>query len=272
MSPGLWIYLGVLVFCFGACIGSFLNVCIYRIPRGESTISPRSHCPHCSAMIAWYDNVPLISWFALRARCRRCGGPISPRYVLVEVLTAALFLLIWLKYGADGRTPVYWLMTGGLILGTFVDLEFMIIPDRVTLGGMAAGLVLSALVPALHGQVVAREGFAYAVLGLAVGSGLLWLVALAGKWIFKKDAMGFGDVKLLGALGALLGWQAVLFCIVVSSFIGSFVGIGLVAAGRREWQSRIPYGPFIALAAGVWILGGADAWHAYFAWLYRPRV
>ncbi len=266
----LQIYVMVLVFAFGACIGSFLNVCIWRIPREESIVHPRSRCPHCGVTIAWFDNIPLLSWLALRARCRHCGGRIAIRYFLVEMLTATLFLLIWLRYGADGRTPVYWLMTGGLILGTFVDLEFMIIPDRVTLGGMAAGLLLSLVVPGLHGETVVREGFARAVLGLVVGAGLLWLVARGGTWLFKKEAMGLGDVKLLGGLGAFLGWQAVLFITIVSSFVGAFVGISLVLAGRREWQSRIPYGPFIALAAIAWILGGSDLWHAYFAWLHRP--
>ena len=266
-----FIWLSLLVFFFGACVGSFLNVCIYRLPREESVVKPRSHCPHCGALIAGYDNVPLVSWLVLRARCRHCRGAISPRYFLVELLTAALFLLVWLKYGLDGRTPVYWLMIAGLVLGTFIDLEHMIIPDRVTLGGCVAGLVLCPLVPRLQGQLTAWAGFTSALLGLAVGAGLLWLVSVAGRLVFRKDAMGLGDVKLLGGLGALLGWRAVLFIVMVSSLVGAFVGIFLILKRGREWQSRIPYGPYLALAAVLWVLGGREVWNAYLTWLGGVR-
>lgn len=266
-GPLFWAYCSVLAFFFGACVGSFLNVCIYRIPREESIVAPRSHCPHCGKPIAWYDNIPLLSWLVLRARCRACGGPISPRYVLVELLTAVLFWLVWRTYGLDARTPVYWLVVGGLILGTFVDLEHLIIPDRVSLGGWVAGLVLSPLVPALHGVATAREALMSSAIGLAAGAGSLWLVGVLGKAAFRKDAMGLGDVKLLGGLGALLGWRAVLFIIMGSSLVGSLVGLGLIVGRRREWQSRIPYGPYLALAALVWILRGRVWWDAYIAWL-----
>lgn len=265
-------YFTVLIFLFGACIGSFLNVCIYRIPREESVVHPRSHCPHCNQLIAWYDNIPLVSWTVLRARCRHCRGPISPRYVLVELLVALLFVLVWRRYGIDPRTPIYWLAVSGLVLGTFVDFEHMIIPDRVTWGGMVAGLALSLLVPSLHGQATALLGLRESAIGAGVGFGLLWAVAKLGTLIFRKEAMGFGDVKLLGAVGAFLGWQAVLFTVVVSSFAGSLVGVGLIVLGRKEWQSRIPYGPYIALAAALWFLGGDALWAAYIQWLTTPRI
>ncbi len=255
----------------GACLGSFLNVCIYRIPREESIVWPGSHCTACNARIAWYDNLPLLSYFILRGKCRRCGARYSARYVVVEALTAALFLAVWFRYGLDARTPVYWLAMMGLILGTFVDFEHYILPDRVTIGGTIIGLLLSPLVPALHGEATWRAGLVASVIGAVVGGGLLWLVATLGTLAFKREAMGLGDVKLMAAVGALCGWKAVLFTVVMSSFAGSIAGIGLIAAGRKEWQSRIPYGPFIALAAALWMLGGADWWIGYAAWLFGWR-
>jgi leader peptidase (prepilin peptidase)/N-methyltransferase len=153
------------------------------------------------------------------------------------------------------------------VLGTFVDCDHMIIPDRVTYGGWVAGLVCSPLVPQLHGQFTAWAGFREAVIGLAVGAGLLLLVSVVGRLIFRKDAMGLGDVKLLGGLGALLGWPAVLFIIFVASFLGSFVGIYLIIRRGRRWQSRIPFGPYLAGAAVLWILGGREIWLTYLRWL-----
>ena len=286
LGPGWQIYFGGLVFCFGACMGSFLNVCIYRIPREESVISPGSHCPHCNHPIAWYDNIPLVGYLMLRARCRYCGGRISPRYLIVEMLIAVLFVLVWLKLGAADTpvrplalapvfnlwlVPIYWLAVFGLALGTFVDFEHMIIPDRVTLGGIAIGIALSMLVPSLHPpQTTFYGGLGAAFIGALTGSGLLWGVALLGKLIFKKDAMGLGDVKLLGAIGAFFGWVSVLFTVAVSSFFGATVGLSLVWSGKKEMQSRIPYGPYLALAALIWMLWGPTLWHAYVHWLVPP--
>lgn len=266
-STFLLAYFSALVFLVGGCVGSFLNVCIYRIPREESVVTPRSHCPHCGAMIAWYDNFPFFSYVFLRARCRKCGGVISARYFLVEMLTAVLFLLVWLKYGFDLRTPVYWMVVSGLILGTFVDFEHMIIPDRVTLGGVIAGLVLSPLIPSLQGETAALRALGQAAFSAALGAGILWGVGMVGKWVLKKDAMGMGDVKLLGGVGALLGWRAVLFTIMISAVIGTVVGVGLILTRRKEWQSRIPYGPYLSIAAVLWILWGALWWDLYMAWM-----
>lgn len=267
VSPALHLYFTLLAFFGGACIGSFLNVCIHRIPRDQSVIRPRSYCPQCEAAIAWYDNIPIISYLALRAKCRHCDARISPRYAVVEALTAFLFTLIWLKYGWSGLTPVYMLVTGGLILATFVDLEHMIIPDRVSIGGVLAGLALSAALPALHGEVRALSGVIASFIGLLTGAGALWLVAVLGKFAFKKDAMGLGDVKLLGAIGAFMGWQGVLFTIMLSSLAGSAVGLLFIFSGRQEWQSRIPYGPYLALAAVIWIIWGVEWWSAYIQWM-----
>ncbi len=286
MEPGLYTYLSFLVFCFGACMGSFLNVCIYRIPLELSVVTPRSHCPHCKQPIPWQDNLPLFSYFILKAKCRNCKKPISPRYVIVEALVATLFLLVWFKLPifmmppplalfpvfTPAIIPVFWLAVFGLALGTFVDLEHMIIPDRVSLGGIVMGLVLSTAIPSLHAQPDAYGGFLSAFLGAAIGVGILWLVAILGKLIFRKDAMGMGDVKLMGAIGAFLGWPSVLFTLMVSSFLGAAVGITLVMTGKKDMQSRIPYGPYIALAALIWMLWGPGIWHAYINWLIPPSM
>lgn len=253
----------IAVFVFGACAGSFLNVGIYRIPRGESIILPGSHCPRCSAPIAWYDNIPLVSYLLLRGRCRHCGQPISPRYFVVEFLTAAVFLAIWLRFGASWLTPVYWLAAGGLILGSFVDLEHMIIPDRVSLGGIVAGLIFSVLLPQMHGVDSHLKALGLSLAGAALGGVSLWVIGVLGKMVFRREAMGLGDVKLLAAIGAFLGWQGVAFSIFASSVVGSLVGIYLVLSGDREWQSRIPYGPYLALGALLWILWGREIVHWY---------
>ncbi len=271
------IFFSVIIFIFGACIGSYLNVCIYRIPREESTVKPRSHCPHCKKQIAWWNNIPLVSYIVLRARCTECGGKIIPRYFLVELLVAVLFLLAWLKYDFLGApaslglvqiydfelVPICWLIISGLVLGTFVDFEHLIIPDRVTIGGCIAGLMLSITFPSLHGEESMIASVASSAIGLVVGWGGLWLVAILGRWAFKKEAMGFGDVKLLGAIGAFFGWQGVLFTLIVSSFLGSIAGILMVVTKNKEMQSRIPYGPYIALAAILWMYWGSAWWGAY---------
>lgn len=272
-----YLFFALLSFAWGASIGSFLNVCIYRIPLEESVVAPRSHCPHCKKLIPWYYNIPLFSYLQLGAKCRFCGKPISVRYWLVELLVAILFLVVWLKFGfvhgnrplglvpmTDWKlVPVYWLIVMGLTLGTFVDLEHYILPNRVTLGGIVCGLLLSPFVPGLHGETTMVGGLLASLIGVTVGWGSLWGVAVLGKLIFRKDAMGFGDVKLMGAIGACLGWEAVVFTLATSSFLGSAVGISLILTGKKKMQSRIPFGPYLALAALIWILWGSAWWEAY---------
>ena len=265
---------------FGACVGSFLNVCIYRIPRDESVVTPRSHCPHCNALIPWHLNIPVVSWLCLRGKCASCKGPISFRYALVELLAAMLFLAVFMKWAAPAAMhmlpiahplviPVYWLLLAGLILGTFVDFEHFIIPDSVTIGGMVAGPILSALVPALHGKAIWWEGLTTSLIGLAVGFGLLNAVAWIGTKAFKKEAMGFGDVKLMGAIGAFLGWKAVLFTVFVSSLLGSVSGLLLIAFGGVKLQSRIPFGPYISAAALIWVFWGPALFEMYVKLMQR---
>ena len=285
MPDPFLLLIALFVGLFGACIGSFLNVCIYRIPRDQSVIRPGSHCPHCNTPIPWHLNIPVLTWMLLRGRCRFCRGPISPRYLLVELLTAALFLVILFQQEAFPRllqmqrmddwllVPVYVVFTGGLILGTFVDFEFMEIPDSVTIGGTVAGLVLSALVPSMHGHGVLQDSTSFwhrSLLSLlqaggaaALGAGLLWIVGWLGERAFKKEAMGLGDVKLMGAVGAFLGWHAVLFTIVGGALVGSIVGVTLILTRRAKLQGHIPFGPYLSLAALAWVYWGPLLWQGY---------
>ena len=259
---------------FGACVGSFLNVCIWRMPREESVVTPRSHCPHCNALIPWHLNIPVLSWVCLRGKCASCKGPIALRYTLVELLTAALFLAVYLKWtipdalrmlpiSHPALIPVYWLFVGGLVLGTFIDFEHYILPDSVTIGGMVAGPLLSAALPMLHGREVWWQGLAASGVGMALGFGLLFAVSVLGEKVFKREAMGFGDVKLMGAIGAFLGWKAVLFTVFVSSLLGSVIGLTLIAFGNAKMQSRLPFGPYLAAGAVLWVFYGPALVTAY---------
>jgi leader peptidase (prepilin peptidase)/N-methyltransferase len=253
----------------GACIGSFLNVCIWRIPRDESVVTPRSHCPACNRLIPWYLNIPVISWVMLRGRCRWCREPISARYIGVELLTAALFCVVFLQYAFEtpllgmvpltdaALIPIYWIFLAALVCGTFVDFDHMILPDSVTIGGMIAGPIFSTLVPEMHhGQTVWYQGLLASGIGEIAGFGLLFLVAVLGEKVFKKEAMGFGDVKLMGAVGAFLGWQAVLFVLIAGSLVGSVVGVTLILLKKTELQGRIPFGPYLSLGALIWVFWG----------------
>lgn len=268
MNPEFWIWYGtIFALTFGLCIGSFLNVCIYRIPNGFSIVHPRSFCPGCQAPIAWYQNIPVLSYLVLRGRCHRCRMSISPRYPLVELLTGVLFVAVWNRFGPDPLTLIFCIMISGLIVATFVDVDHMIIPDSVSLGGMAFGVIASALVPALHATDTMLSSFIHSIIGLVGGAGSLWLVSIIGRWAFKKDAMGLGDVKLLGAIGALLGLPGVVYTILVSSLAGTILGLIMIALGGHKWRSHLPYGPYLAAAAVSWVLGGDQLWNMYIAFV-----
>ncbi|MDD5260589.1 MAG: prepilin peptidase [Methylacidiphilales bacterium] len=257
-------------FLVGACIGSFLNVCIYRIPLGRSVIHPGSHCAACGSPIPWQYNIPILGWLLLRGRAACCGTKIDSRYPLVEFITAAAFVALWNLYPP---TPawIYILFACGLIIATFIDLDHFIIPDRISLGGCLAGLLLSAVCPELHEKSTAWQGFLFGCYGLLLGGGLLYAIAVLGSAVLKKDAMGMGDVKFLAAMGAFLGWQAPLFIIMVSSLVGSVFGIALMIRRHKRWGLKIPFGPFLAIAAAVWLLGGKQWMADYIHYVTSPR-
>ncbi|NLB66586.1 MAG: prepilin peptidase [Lentisphaerae bacterium] len=266
LAPQTYWTLTAFIFLGGLCIGSFLNVCIWRIPREQSVVLPASYCPACKHPLAPWDNLPLLSWLLLKGRCRHCQAAISPRYFVVELLTAALFVTVWLRHGWTVLAPLYMLFTAALILATFIDLAHLILPDRVTIGGMILGPILSLVFPVLHGQTQRLPALLHSLGGLALGYGLLWLVATLGRLALRRDAMGQGDLKLLGAIGACLGWQAVLFSIFVSSLTGTILGLTLIGAGKKQLRSQIPYGPHLALAAVLWLLCGPAIIAAYLNW------
>jgi len=262
-------------FGLGCCIASFLNVCIWRLPRNESVAWPPSHCPNCNARIRWYQNIPVVSWLALRGRCANCHKPISVRYTIVELLGGILFLMAYFQWGcgfflhappmlglvplADvWSVPVYALVFSGLILGSFIDLEHYYLPDRVTIGGMLLGAPLSFCVPELQGETSRLPALYWSLGGMAAGFFGLWALSWAASKAFKKDAMGFGDVKLLGAIGAFFGPVAVLFTVVVSSFTGALAGGLLILRGKAKLGgfTAVPYGPFLAIGTVAWMFWG----------------
>jgi len=217
-------YFPALVFVFGACIGSFLNVCIYRIPVGKSLIRPGSQCA-CGKPVAWYDNIPILSWFILRGKARCCGRPFSFRYPAVEILTAAIFLLCWFRAPSLGTSLCWMLFAALMICSTFVDLDTMTIPNRCSVGGFLAGLFLSALVPGLHSiggpQLTGFEALIESVKGAFIGTALIYWIMIIAEIVLRRPAMGEGDVKLMGAIGAFCGWQGALFALFGGAVLGT---------------------------------------------------
>jgi leader peptidase (prepilin peptidase)/N-methyltransferase len=229
-----------IVFVFGAVIGSFLNVCIYRLQREESVVWPGSRCPKCRKPIAWYDNLPILSFLLLRGRCRACRAPISLRYPLVEVLNGAGYLLLLEQFGFTWPTLIYALFLSALIVITFIDLDVQIIPDVISLPGIVIGLVASYWLP---------QGVVSSVIGFLVGGGVFWLVAAVGARVLKQEAMGGGDIKLIAMVGAFLGWHNVLLTIFLASLSGAAVGLMFMALKGWGRKTPIPFGPFLALGA-----------------------
>jgi leader peptidase (prepilin peptidase) / N-methyltransferase len=235
-------------FLFGATVGSFLNVCIYRLPRNESIVFPASRCPGCGVKIAPYDNIPILSWTILRGRCRSCGGCISPQYPLVELLNGLLTLLLFLRFGPTLQFLAMFLFSSALVAITFIDLEHQIIPDVISLPGIVIGFLLSFFLPA--------SGWLSSLIGILVGGGSLLLVAYGYQLLTGKEGMGGGDIKLLAMMGAFCGWKAVPFIIFVSSLTGSVIGVTIMILTRKDSKLAIPFGPFLALGALVYIFFG----------------
>lgn len=348
----------------GAIVGSFLNACIHRMPRGISLSNPRrSFCPACQKLIPWYENLPVVSWLALRAKCSGCGAKISARYALVEVLTAAAFLALWLRFGLP-LAPAYGILIALLITATFIDIGHFIIPDEITLGGTAAGVLCCLAIPELMDTSSRLAAVAWSLAGAALGAGVLWVVVEAGKLAFGKkrvrfenaetfrwvrdgeradlhvgdevhrwedifsrasdqlvvhpsgpaecdgrvlpagplkfhynvlavgaetldldqldqisgqlesvviprEAMGFGDVKFLACIGAFLGWQAVLFTVFSSSIIGCLFGVGGLLLAKDKAKAILPFGPYLALGAALWLFGGRELTEWYLSQFQR---
>lgn len=357
--------LPAIAFVIGACIGSFLNVVIYRVPNGLSVNEPkRSFCPKCKTQIPIWLNIPLVTWLMLRGKCKWCHSPIAFRYFLVELLTAICFLAVWkhaiTPVGLPGVVAL-WVLVSLLIAATFIDFDHFIIPDSITIGGTAAGLVASFAIPALHGETVWWRGGVDGLVGAAVGFSFLWLIVLMGKMMFGKihhrwdepvafeisqpggeeapilirlgehtyewgdvffrkwdrleldtkelffddakvefqerfrvlgdclevdgkrveidtvkkvggkitsavvprEAMGFGDVKFMAMIGAFLGWQAAVFTIFAASVAGAVIGLLQKGVFREQWSRPLPFGPYLALGAFVWIFTGTAVWDWY---------
>lgn len=343
-------FFNVIAFVLGAVVGSFLNVCIYRLPLNLSVNEPRrSFCPACKNPIPWHHNLPLFSWLFLRARCANCGSRIAFRYFGVELLTAILFLVVWLNFPWQ-IALAYWLFVSLLIVATFIDFEHFIIPDEITLGGVGAGILASLILPELMQTEMRLAALVRSALAAVLGYGLLWFVLEAGKLAFGKkrirldaptpftwirhgddadfsvgeekvlwsdhfarekdqlilqcdsatvdarplsattlkfhydrlnfdgqelaldtverisgvvrelqiprEAMGRGDLKFLAAIGAFLGWRGVLFSVFGGSLTGSLVGLLTFVIGKRVWSAKLPFGPYLAFGALVWMFGG----------------
>ncbi len=237
----------IFVFTLGLVIGSFLNVCIYRIPIEKSIIYPPSSCPNCNMRIKWYDNIPIISYMVLRGKCRYCKQPISPIYPLIELLSGLLSLSIFFQYGYSFQTIAFLIFTYALIVGSVIDIKHYIIPDRISLGLITIGIMFSYFLPI---------GIKNSVIGALFGFAILYIIALFGKLAFKKDAMGGGDIKLLSGIGAFLGIKGVFFTLLLSSFLGSLIGLLLIAAHKKDMASRLPFGPYLSAAAICYIFFG----------------
>jgi leader peptidase (prepilin peptidase)/N-methyltransferase len=241
----------ILIFIFGVCIGSFMNVCIYRLPASKSIINPaRSICPTCGNTIRFYDNIPVLSYLWLKGKCRHCNSPIAVRYLLVELTGGFFALCIYFKFGITIEAFLYYALISSLLVITFIDIDNQIIPDVITLPGIPIFFFASFAFAAIT--------YKDSLLGILAGGGSLLLIAVTYNLLTKKEGMGGGDIKLLAMIGAALGWKGVLFTIFIGSAIGTLMGIILMLRTRRGLKLAIPFGPFLSMGAIIYIFFGSS--------------
>jgi leader peptidase (prepilin peptidase)/N-methyltransferase len=227
---------------FGALIGSFLNVCIHRLPRGASIVWPASACPTCGRGLSWFENVPIFSYVFLRGRCRTCRAPISARYPIVEALTAVMFGLAWWYYGPGPLLASRLIFGCALIVLFAIDLEHQLLPNVITIPGIAIGFLLSVINP---------PGWKSSLIGIVVGGGVLFLIAEGYYRIRHEEGLGMGDVKMLAMIGAFLGWQLTLLSLMIASVAGTIIGLALIASGRGTMKYALPFGTFLSIGAAA---------------------
>jgi len=242
--------MGFMIFILGLVFGSFANVCIYRLPKGKSIVFPSSFCPNCNKIIKWYDNVPLLSYLILKGKCRYCKKPISIRYFIVELLTGILFFSVYKKFGISVSTFIYNLLVLSLIIVGFIDIDTFLISDVIVIPGIFAGLLFSVFFPKIH-DMERIESFLYSFIGIITGGGILIFLGFIGKLLFKKDAMGGGDVKLLGMIGAFLGWKSVFLTLFFGSLFGTLISLILILLKKKKIEDYVPFGPYLAIGAVI---------------------
>ena len=248
----------VFVFLLGSIIGSFLNVCIYRVPRKLSIVVPSSRCPSCNNSIKPWDNIPIFSYFFLGGRCRVCKSKISLIYPLVESLNAVMYVFILWRFGFALHTPLYFIFCSTLIVISFIDLEFQIIPDKITLPGIPIGIIVGSFLfpdPFMRYTIL---GLKASLIGFVVGGGVFYALALV-----SRGGMGGGDIKMMAMVGALMGWKAVLLISFIGSFIGGVFGIFLMIFKGKGRKTKIPFGPFLALGSLITLFYGEEIFYWY---------
>lgn len=245
----------IFAFLFGAVVGSFLNVCICRLPEGRSVVSPPSACPSCGSGIRWYDNIPILSYLLLRGRCRSCRTPISWRYPLVEAINGLLTLSLFVRFGPSLTFLSLFLFCCALVTITFIDFDHQIIPDVISLPGIAVGFVFSFFLPWL--------GWKSSLIGIVAGGGMIWLIIELYYRLRKEEGMGGGDIKLLAMIGAFLGWRAILFTLFAASLVGSIIGVTLMYVRKKDGRLAIPFGPYLAFGAVLYIFYGKQLIYWY---------
>jgi leader peptidase (prepilin peptidase) / N-methyltransferase len=276
-----------LVVCllFGLAIGSFLNVCIARLPLGESVVHPRSRCPQCRKLIAWYDNFPVLSYAILGGRCRNCRKTISAVYPGIELLTAAISVLLYFKFGLSIEWGVFFVFSAAVVTLAFIDIDHRILPDVITLNGIWIGIVVNVALATpspFISNLLSRTGFdglnprwiafLASLAGIVIGGGLLWLVAEAYFRIRGVEGMGFGDVKMMAMVGAFLGAPLALLTIMIGSVFGAIVGLALIRFGGKHRDYELPFGTFLSLAGVIAVLYGDALIHWYFVHMIQPAL